>query len=187
MSLMLQQARAPYRANRSQGDPGLRDWGRRALGWGVQTALGLTGFGGAAAAVSAATGGGVNGARRPLERHQVGPAVQVMVPRPGLIGKIQRAVPGGATGTMVGPAPFGANGMACETGFRPNKTSYFLKDGTFIEKGTRCVKRRQRNPMNPRALSRAIGRIDAGKRFQNRMSQISTGRFTAAGKKKSCG
>jgi hypothetical protein len=186
MSMMMQTARAPFRANPSQGDPGLRDWGRRAMGWGVKTALGLTGFGGAAAAVQAATGGGSNGAiRGPLERHRVGPPVQVMVPRPGLIGAIQRAVPGGATGTMVAPG-FGANGSGCESGFRPNKTSYFLKDGTFVEAGSRCVRRRQRNPLNPKAMSRAIGRIDGGKRFQNRMSQISTGKFTASGKRRSC-
>jgi hypothetical protein len=125
-----------------------------------------------------------------LPKFDVGP--QITVPRPGVVAKIQRIIPGGATGTMsapasaFGPAIFGSNGLACESGFRPNKTSYFLKDGSFIEAGTRCVKRRQRNPMNPRALSRAIGRIDAGKRFQNRMSQISTGKFTAAGKEKSC-
>jgi hypothetical protein len=84
---------------------------------------------------------------------------------------------------MVGP---NGNGLACETGFRPNKTSYWLKDGTHVEAGSRCVRRRQRNPLNPKAMSRAIGRIDGGKRFQNRMSQISTGKFTASGKRRSC-
>jgi len=177
MSLMLRQARAPFRPNPSQGDPGLLDWGRRALSFGAQTALGMTGFSGASGAIRGAIG--------PSQVRPQGPPQQV-VARPGLVGAAQRFFPGGGTGLIVAQDVNG-NGLACATGHRPNKTSYFLKDGTFVEKGTRCVKRRQRNPMNPRALSRAIGRIDAGKRFQNRMSQISTGRFTAAGKKKSCG
>jgi len=174
MSLMLRQARAPYRANPSQGDPGLLDWGRRALSFGAQTALGMTGFGGAA--------GAIRGAMTPSQVRPQGPPQRV-VSRPGIVGAAQRFFPGGSTGLIV---ENGTGAIACESGHRPNKTSYFLKDGTFIAAGTKCVKRRQRNPMNARALSRAIGRIDAGKRFQNRMSQISTGRFTAAGKKRSC-
>ena len=189
MSMMIGRARAS-----SMGDPGLFDIVKRGLGYAAKTALGMTGFGGAAGAIQTAVGPrtprAVNGARPPVR-----PAVpQVMVPRPGVVGRVQRFIPGGATGTIAAPVSSvwgsnganGANGLACESGFRPNKTSYFLKDGSFVEAGSRCVRRRQRNPMNPRALSRAIGRIDAGKRFQNRMSQISTGRFTAAGKKKSC-
>lgn len=195
MSMMIGRARAS-----SMGDPGLFDWGRKALGYAAKTALGMTGFGGAAGAISAAVGGergsrpfqgAALGPRPPVRVMGGGAVPQVMVPRPGVVGRVQRFIPGGATGTIAAPVSSvwgsnGANGLACESGFRPNKTSYFLKDGSFVEAGTRCVRRRQRNPMNPRALSRAIGRIDAGKRFQNRMSQISTGRFTAAGKKKSC-
>jgi len=192
MSMMVGRARAS-----SMGDPGLFDWGRKALGYAAKTALGMTGFGGAAGAISAAVGPrtprSVNG--YVPQRPPVRPAIpQVMVPKPGVVGRVQRFIPGGFSGTTAAPVSSvwgsnganGANGLACESGFRPNKTSYFLKDGSFVEAGSRCVRRRQRNPMNPRALSRAIGRIDAGKRFQNRMSQISTGRFTAAGKKKSC-
>lgn len=200
MSLMMQQARAPYRASRSQGDPGLFDWARKGLGYAAKTALGLTGFGGAAGAISSAlsrrepapqfAGRQRQDFMGPIQQPAKRPPQQVMVPRPGVVARVQRFLPGGATGTMSVPVSsvFGpnGNGLACGSGFRPNKTSYFLRDGTFIEEGSRCVKRRQRNPMNPRALSRAIGRIDAGKRFQNRMSEISTGKFTAAGKKKRC-
>ena len=178
MSMMMATARAPFRADSSQGDPGIFDSFRRVLGVGARTALGLTGFGGAGAAVGSA----INGARRPPRRN-MGPPGQAVVPRPGVVGAVQRFVPGGATGLMVGP---NGNGLACETGFRPNKTSYWLKDGTHVEAGSRCVRRRQRNPLNPKAMSRAIGRIDGGKRFQNRMSQISTGKFTASGKRRSC-
>jgi len=174
MSMMMQTARAPFRPDASQGDPGLFDFARRALSLGAKTALGLTGFGGAAGAIQGAFGPGGRASRRP----QVGPpGTGVQVPKPGVVGAVQRALPGGATGMVE---------LACPSGHRANKTSYFLKDGTFVEAGSRCVKRRQRNPMNPRALSRAIGRIDAGKRFQNRMSQISTGKYTASGKERSC-
>jgi len=183
MSLMMSTARAPYRQDPGMGDPGIFGSLRKFGNFGIKTALGMTGFGGGAAAVSAAVGA-AGGRRKPSVMPTVrGPqnGGQVMVPRPGVIGKIQRAIPGGFTGTMVSDG----EGLGCGSKYRPNKSSYFLKDGTFVEKGTRCVRRRQRNPTNPRAMSRAIARIDAGKRFQNRMSQISTGQFTAAGKRRS--
>jgi hypothetical protein len=192
VSMMMQTARAPYRPDPNQGDPGLRDWwraGKRALGVAARTALGMTGFGGAATAMAGAAQRAQPQVmpltrpdpQAPIMRPMQG--TQVMVPKPGVVGAIQRFVPGGFTGTQV--ATVQANG-ACPTGHRPNKTSYFLKDGTFVPKGTRCVKRRQRNPMNPRALSRAIGRVDAGKRFQSRMNEISTAKYTASGKRRSC-
>ena len=174
MSMMMQTARAPFRADASQGDPGLFDFARSSLNFAARTALGMTGFGGAAGAVQGARARGVMG---PPPRGRNG-AQSVEVPRPGVVGAAQRFLPGGATGMVE---------VACPSGHRANKTSYFLKDGTFVEKGSRCVKRRQRNPLNPKAMSRAIGRIDGGKRFQNRMAQISTGKFTASGKRRSCG
>jgi len=69
-------------------------------------------------------------------------------------------------------------------GFHPNKSDYFLRDGTFVAKGTKFVKNRHRNPLNPRALRRAIGRIDAGKIWQGKLHEISTAKFTAAGNRK---
>lgn len=74
--------------------------------------------------------------------------------------------------------------LACPSGFHPNKSDYFLKDGTFVAKGTRCVKNRSRNPLNPRALRRAVSRIDAGKVWQEKMRGIETDKFTKAGKRK---
>lgn len=65
-----------------------------------------------------------------------------------------------------------AGGIGCPAGHRPNKTSYFLKDGTFVPKGSRCVKIRRRNPNNPRALSRAISRIESAKKAQKRISRV---------------
>jgi len=75
---------------------------------------------------------------------------------------VARFLPGGATGL----------GTGCEGGFHPNKSSYFLKDGTFIEKGSRCVKNRRRNPLNPRAASRAISRLESAKKAVTRINRI---------------
>lgn len=49
-------------------------------------------------------------------------------------------------------------GVDCPKGYRPNKTGYFLRNGTFIAPGSKCVKYRYRNVANGRALRRAIGR-----------------------------
>lgn len=66
----------------------------------------------------------------------------------------------------------GSPGIGCPSGHRPNKTSYFLKDGTFVPKGSRCVKVRRRNPLNPRALSRAISRVESAKKAAKRTNRI---------------
>jgi len=79
----------------------------------------------------------------------------------------QQLIPGGKTGFELN-----GNGMGCATGHHPNKSDYFLKDGTFIQKGTRCVKNRRRNPLNPRAMDRAISRIVSGKKASSRMGRI---------------
>jgi len=117
----------------------------------------------------------------PRDRRPTGPQIAdptrypVAVRRPGPMAAVQRALPGGETGL----------GQGCGTGYRPNKSSYFLKDGTFVEKGTRCVRRRRRfNPANARATSRSIGRINSAKRMQGALSEISTGKYTSSGKRK---
>jgi len=46
-----------------------------------------------------------------------------------------------------------------------NKSSYFLKDGTFVPEGTRLVKVRRRNFANGRALRRSIGRVQGFERL----------------------
>ncbi len=84
---------------------------------------------------------------------------------PGVGAFFERLVPGGETGF--------SPGGGCAVGFHPNKSDYFLKDGTFIQKGTLCVRNRRRNPLNPRAASRAIGRIEAAKKATSRLDRIS--------------
>ena len=52
-------------------------------------------------------------------------------------------------------------GGECPRGMRLNKSSYFLRNGTFVEPRTRCVKIRRINPGNGRAVKRAIRREDS--------------------------
>ncbi len=59
--------------------------------------------------------------------------------------------------------------VACPAGCHPNKSDYFLKSGSFVPRGTRCVRNRRRNPLNPRALDRAISRIGSA---QNAVARL---------------
>lgn len=68
------------------------------------------------------------------------------------------------------PTTMGADGAP--KGYRLNKTSYFLRDGTFVPKGTKWVRVRRRNPLNPRALSRSISRISSAKKAANKLGRI---------------
>jgi len=71
------------------------------------------------------------------------------------------------------PAAFaGGPAIGCPVGFRPNKTSYFLKSGQFVPKGSRCVRNRRRNSLNPKALSRAMSRLEGFKKASSRAGRI---------------
>jgi len=62
---------------------------------------------------------------------------------------------------------------ACPVGSHLNKSSYFLKNGTFVPEGSRCVKNRRRNPLNPRAASRAISRLESAKKAVRSIDRFS--------------
>ncbi len=47
-------------------------------------------------------------------------------------------------------------------GFHLNKSSYFLRDGTFIPRGTKFVRNRRLNNANGRAQGKAIVRLEKG-------------------------
>jgi len=47
-------------------------------------------------------------------------------------------------------------------GFHLNKSSYFLRDGSFVERGTKFVRNRRLNNANGRAQGRAITRLEKG-------------------------
>ena len=77
-------------------------------------------------------------------------------------GAAARFFPGGESGI----------GTGCASGFHPNKSGYFLKNGTFVAPGSKCVKNRRRNPLNPRAASRAISRLESAKKAVSRINRI---------------
>jgi len=155
------------------GDPGLWGFLKRGAGALVTTVGRAAGVLPPAAAAAAATRAATPSVMGPPPGTQNGS--QITRPRPGVAAWGQRLVPGGATGMEQ---------ATCPSGFHANKTSYFLKSGEHVPAGTRCVRDRRRNPMNARALSRAISRVDAGKRFQHKMAGISTRKYTSAGKRK---
>ena len=150
----------------SRGDPGFFDVIKR-IGRTVTGAVGGFVTGGPLGAISGALGAaGGGGTRTPVGggfgvgegRRGQPPAPIIKVP--GFQGILERAIPGGATGLMVDPAAMGTmNGMGCPRGFRPNKSSYFLRSGEFVPRGSRCVRVRRRNNANGRALRRSISRV----------------------------
>lgn len=74
----------------------------------------------------------------------------------------------GYEATVTLPGTTAAPGAGCPKGYRLNKTSYFLKNGTYVPAGTKCVKYRYRNVANGKALRRAIGRAGAFERLVKR-------------------
>ncbi len=171
------------------------------LSGGISPQLGIFGsigrfLGGAARTIGGIVGGPVGAGLRTLggigSRPGVGPATtpfvgpSVPLPRPPVLGlplpgrppivlqPVQQVPVPGPRGTLERFFPGGATGMmGCPSGFHPNKSSYFLQSGEFVPAGSRCVRNRRRNPLNPRALDRAIGRITSAKRASRKMSRIS--------------
>lgn len=81
--------------------------------------------------------------------------------------------------TPFGRASFGEQQQASPNGGPPgpgyhlNKSGYFLKSGQYVPKGTRWVKNRRKNPLNPRAASRAISRIQSAKKATAMLDRVS--------------
>lgn len=180
----------------AQGDPGLLG----AIGGAIKG--GVTGFlaGGPAGALTGAVIGGVKGAfdddepapiRPPPTIAPVTPGFQVpQLPVPMLPGAGAIAAPTpvvqapvmapGTNGRLMGFRPGGRFAMTpagtifpCPAGTRSNKSGYHIKSGAFIAPGSRCVKIRRRNPLNPRALDRAISRLESAKKASEKIKRIS--------------
>lgn len=73
-------------------------------------------------------------------------------------------LPGGAP-LYTPPAAVTQTGDLPPRGYRLNKSSYWLKDGTFVQAGTRFVRVRRRNMANGRALRRSITRVKGFERL----------------------
>lgn len=146
-----------------RGDPGFFDFIKGA----VKTGISLV-TGGPAAAVGTAISQFRGGGGRPPP----GPVFSApIVQAPGIGAAISRLVPGGSTGLQVGAVPAGMK-LACPGGFHPNKSSYHLMSGAFVVKGSRCVRNRRTNPLNPRAADKAIRRIESAKRATKSLARI---------------
>ena len=71
------------------------------------------------------------------------------------------------------PSAAAPAGLGCAKGHHLNKTGYFTKKQGWVEPGSRCVKNRRRNPLNPRALSRSISRLSSAKNAARFLSRVS--------------
>lgn len=138
-----------------QGDPqlgGLISLGARLAGRGIRGLLGR-----------------ISG--RSLVRAGVATTAVAAVPAVSSIARgvpqIAVPMPGGAQfrpgALMPGGVPAFTPGE-CPKGFRKNKSSYFLKGGQFIPKGSKCVRYRRMNVANTRALKRSTRRLTS---FEN--------------------
>ena len=138
-----------------QGDPqlgGLLTLGARLAGRGIRGLLGrisgrsLVRAGVGTAAVAAL----------PAVSRTMGRGMDIGIPMPG--GATIR--PGAA---LPGGTPFFTPGE-CPKGFRKNKSSYFLKNGQHVPRGSKCVRYRRMNVANTRALKRSTRRLTS---FEN--------------------
>jgi len=149
--------RDPY-----MGDPGIFGDIGRFIGGAVKSVPLVGGLAGGAIT-------GLANALDPVKRQQaplLNPMFQQapVVPKPGVMGAVERFLPGGETGYQpAGPAP---------SGYHWNKADYFLRDGTFVAKGTKLVKNRRRNPANSKATNRAISRVASAKKHAQTLSRI---------------
>lgn len=85
--------------------------------------------------------------------------VQVGTSRPGVGTAVAPTGPG-VTGALVGAGA----GTPCVAGYHYNKSRYYSTRYGVVEKGSVCVKNRRRNPLNPRALSRAMSRVKSAQK-----------------------
>jgi hypothetical protein len=161
MSLAVKQARFVAR-----GDPGLFGSIGKFLGGVVKTVAGVGG-----ALLPGPVGIGLRAISR-IGAPQIQPPAPMarFLPAPMPIRGRAVAPPAALAGMVQAPG-LGAI-IACPPGFKANKSSYFLMDGSFIEKNTKCVRVRRRNPANSRATDRAIGRIESAKKMAARLGRI---------------
>lgn len=170
----------------AMGDPGLFGFLGKAIGAVGKVAgilpgpLGLVGkvasvlTSGGAKPIKLATAGslpGIGGRQVPFPGL---PGVTMPVPRGPLSLFPQRGnIPQGGGGADWEPGTPGRMGACPTAGYHYNRTGYFTKRYGYIEKGSVCVKNRKRNPLNPRALSRAMARLTSAKRAARCLGEFS--------------
>ncbi len=177
-------ARAQY-----QGDPGL-------LG-GIVNFIG----GAATGLLSGGPLGAIKGGISSLLPKQTTPVIRSQTPIPqgsalpgtGIQIQLPKAGPsgidlGGIKAGTFGPAALPSNGFGgvqsgssstapgaklCIAGHHINKSTYLTRNG-IVQAGTACVKNRRMNPLNPRAASRAMRRLDGFSRATRSVEKMMT-------------
>jgi hypothetical protein len=84
----------------------------------------------------------------------------VNIQRPGLPmgpGNNTQSQPGGGSWQT-------STGAPCQSGYHRNKHGYYSQRYGWVAAGSVCVKNRKRNPLNPRAASRAMARLHSAKK-----------------------
>lgn len=170
------------------GDPGLFGF----IGSAIKTVGGVVGsvLPGPAGTIVKGISNALPGKNFLAPRAPSGPGLQLptgTMPTISFPGTGGSAMPGTGFGVPVpsGSVPVDTSGggmIACKPGYRMNKSKYFTERDIFGVKtggitihnpGTKCVKSRRMNPLNPRAISRAIRRLESAKRATSRLSRVS--------------
>lgn len=93
------------------------------------------------------------------------------------------------------PPPGAPAGLVCGSNGKMraahlNRSGYFLKGGQYVAPGTKCVANRRRNPLNPRALSRAMSRVAGAQKAVKAIIRFervaSGGKINAGRRRKRC-
>ena len=100
------------------------------------------------------------------------------IEKPGARGAIERFLPGGETGMMDDPRY--RAGKASQTGWHWNKSGYWLKSGEYVAAGTKQVRNRRMNPLNPHAVKLSMRRLGRAKSAAQDINRVTI-------RKKKCG
>lgn len=180
MSLAVRVAKSRY-----AGDPGLFSFLGKAVGTVAKGVIGFAtgGIPGAAAAVAPSifppapgktTSPPMASGFLPLSttgQAMPGTGIQVQFPKLGGLGGGGVEI-GHFTGAGTAMVPAGVKPGTCVApGFRTNKSHYYTRGGEVMP-GTKCVRTRRMNPLNPRAASRAMARLVSAKRAAKFLGRI---------------
>jgi hypothetical protein len=94
------------------------------------------------------------------------PSLPQQGPQIGLvnINRPQMSQPYPGNQTQSGFGGQASTGAACQPGYHRNKSGYYSQRYGWVPAGSVCVKNRKRNPLNPRATSRAMSRLTSTKK-----------------------
>jgi hypothetical protein len=77
--------------------------------------------------------------------------------------RVEMTLPGGRSGTEGLTEEQRRAGRASSPGYHWNKSGYYLKGGSYIWPGTKEVRNRRMNPLNPSAVKKSMTRLGRAK------------------------